>query len=66
MDNWFFKKNLLIDQLVAPNVNKISIVDKEYILLNLIPSFSSLNKGLSINLKPFLLEQSPASADQDP
>lgn len=30
MDNWFFKKNLLIDQLVAPNVNKISIVDKEY------------------------------------
>lgn len=29
MDNWFFKKkNLLIDQLVTPNLNKISIVDK--------------------------------------
>ena len=28
MNNWFFKKNFLIDQLVTPNLNKISIVDK--------------------------------------
>lgn len=32
----------------------------------MIPFFGSLNKGLSINLKSFLLEQSPASADQAP
>lgn len=51
------KKYLLIGQLLAPNLNKISIGGNEY-PSQFDPSLGSLNQGLSFNLKSFLLEQS--------